>query len=469
VVQTAPKALPLWFPSVQCQVFLKGGNKQLFMSGKDAGATMHFHSAAYNILFFGYKRWILLPPRYTEISGMPVSHYIRDTEARGIHKYECMQQPGDLVLLPRYWGHATINPFGFATGLGNLYLDAKTEATVVAHHQKEDGPADAPPWATARNLGEAPLKTKAGKKHERLDFHDAMRPMVPEQHVHNAPPPEQGQKVETKYNPALTFLPPSAPLAQTNHLEVSTERSGVCARQIAFVHINKAGGTAMLEDLQSCCNSRLLSSKENKKENKGSKNKFNKKKPSRKSNFFFHANADRQRQLVGDEAWNDAFKFALVRNPWARQVSMFHFLVGGHCKSQLRPATDEVTNGEPHYLYAGESRGGLACSTRFLPSGQGDWLDDNTKAIPAFQKWMARLNEAFPTGHPANYLFGSMAHGNDETPWFNASQLSWLVDRSGLVLVDQVIKLEELADKWSQLTNDLCAPETLDKSHVRDF
>jgi hypothetical protein len=435
------------------------------MSGKDAGATMHFHASAYNILFFGWKKWILLPPRYTEISGMPVSKYIRDTETRGIHKYECMQRPGDLVLLPRYWGHATINPYGFATGLGNLYLDAKTEATLVAHHQVRSNipeGVDEPDWVLRKDFAEPPLKTKPGGKMSKMsgfhdvhanDFDQAMRPPVGRLDKETMP----------KYNPDLKF--PVAAVAVQNSNELSNDRGAVCSRPIAFVHINKAGGTAMLEDLQNCCSSRLLSAKE-----KG-KGKKQRKGASRKpSNFFFHASADRQRQLVGEDAWNNAFKFALVRNPWARQVSMFHFLVGGHCKTQLVPATDNIAapNDEPHYMLAGKPKGGKACSTRLLPSGQGDWLDDNANAIPAFRKWMKRLDDAFPTGHPDNYLFGSMAHGNDESPWFNASQLSWMVDRSGQVLVDKVIKLEELTDQWSQLTTDLCAPATLEKSHVSD-
>lgn len=31
-----------------------------------------------------------------------------------------------------------------------------------------------------------------------------------------------------------------------------------CTRSIAFVHVNKAGGTAMLENLRMCCNERTV-------------------------------------------------------------------------------------------------------------------------------------------------------------------------------------------------------------------
>ena len=147
----------------------------MFMSGKGAGATMHFHAAAYNALFFGYKRWILLPPKYTEISGMPVANYIDDLHARKVNKYGCMQRPGDVVLLPKNWGHATINPYGFAIGLGNLYHDQKTESNLVAHLEQlgvrqADSRArrareQTSPWLMRKTWWTTPLKAHLKHKH----------------------------------------------------------------------------------------------------------------------------------------------------------------------------------------------------------------------------------------------------------------------------------------------------------------
>lgn len=141
-----------------CTAYVKSGNKQLFMSGKGAGATMHFHAAAYNVLFFGYKKWIMLPPSTAEFSGMPVANYIDDLRARKINKYECMQRPGDVILLPRNWGHATINPFGFALGLGNLYHDQKTESSLVAHHSSDDSMSRTTPWLRDKTWWVSPMK-----------------------------------------------------------------------------------------------------------------------------------------------------------------------------------------------------------------------------------------------------------------------------------------------------------------------
>merc|ERR1712046_268413 len=44
-------------------------SRQLFMSSKGGGATMHFHRGAYNVLMFGKKKWALLPPRYAVMTG----------------------------------------------------------------------------------------------------------------------------------------------------------------------------------------------------------------------------------------------------------------------------------------------------------------------------------------------------------------------------------------------------------------
>jgi hypothetical protein len=118
-----------------CSNFVVGANKQIFMSGQNAGATMHFHAAAYNALFFGYKKWILLPPQHAELSGMPVAAYMNDTNRRGIRRYTCLQRPGDVILLPRSYGHATINPLGFTVGVGHLYVDSRTEESLVVHHK----------------------------------------------------------------------------------------------------------------------------------------------------------------------------------------------------------------------------------------------------------------------------------------------------------------------------------------------
>jgi hypothetical protein len=444
-----------------CTAFLKSGNKQLFMSGKDAGATMHFHAAAYNALFFGWKKWVLLPQRYAELSGMPVADFYSDAQERKLRAYSCTQRAGDLLLLPRLNGHATINPYGFAIGVGNLYIDAHSESTLVAHNSKADDDHSYNESWFAHTFQEKPMRGYASRvgrvrggakvaslmapergsedellKMEKFERRMSKRLGKRDKFI------KKPEKVEVTLanlhtidaGNALARHPLASKEAVVDVALRKSRRSDRCDRDVTFVHINKAGGTAMLENLKTCCSDRLLKTHhQSKLRDKGYPR-----------NFFFHGNAQRQHSLVGEDAWKDAFKFALVRNPWARQVSMFHFLVGGQCGKETKKDR---------------------CKERFIPMA-GAWEKDPELAIPAFRKWMKDLDDNYPPSHPKNYLFGSMAHGNDENAWFNASQLSWLVDERGQVLVDKVIKLEELTAEWKGLMHDLCADDKLEASHA---
>ena len=425
---------------------------------------------------------MLLPPRYAELSGMPVADFYNDANDRKIRKYECTQRAGDVLLLPRLYGHATINPYGFAIGVGNLYIDAHAESTLVGHNDKNhNNPAvlKGDHWMS-KAFREKPMRGYAhrdGRIRGEATHPSTMRALgIHHQHQISSDDvsaflkdvrsqrPEVAAAFETlaqsKDEPLLELIRrrkfgkrakslktmdlsrfmndkvdlgiPSREKRTATGLArepvMSTALSTVpakrCERKISFVHVNKAGGTAMLENLRKCCSDRLLQTYA---------------RPLIRSaklprNFFFHGSGYRQKMLVGEVAWKDSYRFALVRNPWDRQVSMFHFLVGGQC---------------------GKEKQKTRCKERFLPS-YGPWLEEPAEAIPKFREWMHQLDENFPVGHPKNYLFGSMAHGNDENSWYNASQLSWMVDGIGELMVEKVVKLEELSTEWENLMHNMC-------------
>ena len=104
-----------------------GGSRQLFAGGRGSGAALHFHNAAYNVQLFGVKKWLLTPPRHAGITGAASTQWTPEQHATrrlpGELPLKCTQGPGDMLLLPPHWGHATIND-GFAIGIGNLYCDA---------------------------------------------------------------------------------------------------------------------------------------------------------------------------------------------------------------------------------------------------------------------------------------------------------------------------------------------------------
>jgi len=278
------------------------------------------------------------------------------------------------------------------------------------------------------------------------------------------------------------------PVTANSRNTIAANTGRQCPSVIGFVHINKAGGSSMLKSLRACCREKMIQNladgdehgqelsvrapsirklkQAGERSRTGSSPSRRRRKSTdvvghggpgglsgrggsagggrgadaggRKKLNFFHASAYRQQDYFGDAAWDEAFTFALVRNPWARQVSMFTFLLTtGQCGE--RADTDPVV--------------AKRCQNeRMLPKA-GSWITDETqreRAVREFRGWLVRLNEKYPPGHPLEYMVGSMAHGNDKDPWFNASQVSWLVDGKGKLLVDEVIKLEELSQKWLQ-------------------
>jgi len=198
---------------------------------------------------------------------------------------------------------------------------------------------------------------------------------------------------------------------------------------VAFVHVNKAGGTAMRATLAEHARSQMI-------EVVGGVPVV--RNLQKLGSRFFHASASLQRAAIGPQLWAKAYKFALVRNPWARQVSMFHFLLSHvSCKKPIgaRPAH---------------------CDERRLPEA-GPWLGDVSLASLRFRKWLADIAAHFPPGSTDQHFFGAKSHGNERDPWYNASQISWMVDSSGSLLVDDVFKLEELEAHWPVLQRRICS------------
>ena len=109
--------------------WVNAGSHQLFAGGNGSGAALHFHGAAYNVVFFGVKHWLLTPPRFAGISGAASSvwrdrHAPRDLPAGSGMPFRCTQGPGDMVLVPYHWGHATVNE-AFSIGIGDLFCDTR--------------------------------------------------------------------------------------------------------------------------------------------------------------------------------------------------------------------------------------------------------------------------------------------------------------------------------------------------------
>ena len=117
VFQTIPEKSPVLehfrIPSVldPAQTEITTDKIQFYVGGALSGAPPHFHRTAWNFLVYGKKRWFIFPPKDAFYSKEHVWDWWRERyrDGKGARAWECIQYPGDLMVLPDMWGHAVIN------------------------------------------------------------------------------------------------------------------------------------------------------------------------------------------------------------------------------------------------------------------------------------------------------------------------------------------------------------------------
>lgn len=87
----------------------------------------------------------------------------------------------------------------------------------------------------------------------------------------------------------------------------------------------------------------------------------------------FHFPVCEQRKLVSEAAWNSYFKFAFVRNPWDRLVSMYTFLINDQ----------EVAKKHPELQHQTQSCGNFA-----------DYIRKFGIEYPTYRQFLGRNGEA---------------------------------------------------------------------------
>lgn len=333
---------------------------QVFFGGDASGATLHWHNAAINILYVGKKEWYISPPQFRGWTGMPAkksTQFLDDSVF--LH---CTQQPGDLIFVPDFWGHMTVN-HGFSIGAAALLSSSyqKFGATPPSNHRHHD---------------------TSDQSHGSADWSDQSH--------------------------GSTDAGPGTQYSESG--DVSSEEAKV---PFLFVHINKTGGTSLIDMLNDRCRDDYVRERWS------------------GGHRSFHATALSYIDHYGRDTWERAYTFAVVRHPLARQVSTF-FFVSSMCSEE----------------YYGDD-----CKDRFLPYGADlDRMTDKEK-IEAFHTWIHKLYDAYPPGSPKNYLFGSRGHGNEDSDMFNSTQTSWMVDHSDNIVVDRIFHLESLSQDMSELAN----------------
>ena len=106
----------LWPPSPalhEPQWLLRTATIQFYLGPRASGAQPHWHSEAWNWLAHGLKRWYLWPPADAMYSQSHVTATLgtnRSADGRVVDRpLICDQRPGEIMIVPALWGHATVN------------------------------------------------------------------------------------------------------------------------------------------------------------------------------------------------------------------------------------------------------------------------------------------------------------------------------------------------------------------------
>ena len=188
------------------------------------------------------------------------------------------------------------------------------------------------------------------------------------------------------------------------------------AALIAFIHINKCGGTSVAAALRSCD---LPASRFAEASGSGG---------------LHHHTLRWYAQMNPTRDVSSLLTFAIVRDPYARMVSLYYY--------ELARCTAHRTDYNCYELP----------SQSELPSPSE--LSANASAmVPFFQWWLHRLDARYPVGSADARLFTGM-RDRREGPRRDASQTAWLEDEAGNVPRGLLLlTLNETLDaQWERFT-----------------
>jgi len=86
------------------------GLSQLILAPAGSGSALHYHPAAVNFLVMGVKAWVLVPPSSAGFfDGTAQDWWTRALPNMSLPRIEVLQGPGDMLYIPKNWGHAVMN------------------------------------------------------------------------------------------------------------------------------------------------------------------------------------------------------------------------------------------------------------------------------------------------------------------------------------------------------------------------
>jgi hypothetical protein len=126
---TLHKTIVAMSPSFVDWKRMSRNSPHFYLGNRGTGTTVHFHSHSYNVLVHGRKRWVLLPPRHAVYSTKHIQQWLAaelpmlKQQGRSL---ECIQEPGDVLYVPRHWGHGVVNlaeSVGYAMQFSDMARD----------------------------------------------------------------------------------------------------------------------------------------------------------------------------------------------------------------------------------------------------------------------------------------------------------------------------------------------------------
>jgi hypothetical protein len=143
--------------------------------------------------------------------------------------------------------------------------------------------------------------------------------------------------------------------------------------------------------------------------------------------LYKHSTARETRAVVGDAVWNGYFKFSTVRNPYALAVSQYTYSLHHLLMAIERLKRQPLMEGS------------------FRLAGRYDTWPFN---YPGVQALLAKGG--------VNAQFADFIRAPNLAGWTGfTAQFDQLADANGELIVDQVIKVEELAAQWPSVCERL--------------
>ena len=242
-------------------------------------------------------------------------------------------------------------------------------------------------------------------------------------------------------------------------LPVLSEGATCAERRLEFIHVNRAAGSAVDSWLRACRNvSTRLSLHAGEHEHVTARQSL-----ATWDEGTGTCAAQRLDAARCAAAWRaSVFSFAIVRDPFDRQVRPMHVHVSCPCARALNTRAISMTSVRlhtferplprqvsifhsllerectpAHHSARSPSR---QCQVRRFPYVDEARVRGHAAHVAAFRQWLRALDSSYPVGSSRNALFSATAAADAR---LDASQLAWIEDGGGHVAVSAVLRFED--------------------------